>query len=133
MSRKVAPGAAARGGSDRVRGPRDLEVWQRAMALAARLYALASALPPVELYGIGSQIRRAAVSVPSIIAEGYGRRATGEYRHHVSIARGSVLELETLVLLCNQLGYVPEPRTSGLLDEIDQLSRMLYTLVNRLR
>jgi four helix bundle protein len=103
------------------------------MALAGRLYTLAAALPQVELCGIGAQIRRAAVSVPSNIAGGYGRRATGEYRHHVSIARGSVLELETLVLLCAQLGYVPAPQTSDLLDEIDQLSRMLYTLVNRLR
>jgi four helix bundle protein len=103
------------------------------MSLAGRLYAIAGALPAVELHGIGSQIRRAAVSVPSNIAEGYGRRAVGEYRHHVSIARGSLLELETLILLCVQLGYLPEQRTQGVLDEIDQLSRMLFTLASRLR
>ena len=103
------------------------------MSLAGRLYALAGALPTIELYGIGGQIRRAAVSVPSNIAEGYGRRATGDYRHHVSIARGSLLELETLVLLCVQLGYLTEQRTTAVLDEIDQLSRMLFTLASRLR
>jgi four helix bundle protein len=103
------------------------------MSLAGRLYALAGALPAVELHGIGGQIRRATVSVPSNIAEGYGRRAIGEYRHHVAIARGSLLELETLVLLCVQLGYVAEARTTGILEEIDQLSRMLFALGSRLR
>ena len=77
-------------------------------------------------------MRRAAVSVPSNIAEGYGRQATGEYRHHLSIGRGSLLELETQVLLCRRLKYLEAADADSLLAEIDELSRMLATLISKL-
>jgi four helix bundle protein len=77
-------------------------------------------------------MRRAAISVPSNIAEGYGRQATGEYRHHLSIARGSLLELETQILLSQRLKYLKPEDADSALKEIDEISRMLATLVAKL-
>jgi four helix bundle protein len=78
---------------------KDLLVWQRGMDLVVTVYQITARLPASEQFGLISQMRRSAISVPSNIAEGYGRQATGEYRHHLSIARGSLLELETQLVL----------------------------------
>lgn len=80
-----------------------LLIWQRSMDLVETIYRVTAKLPVAEQWGLISQMRRAAVSVPSNIAEGYGRQATGEYRHHLSIGRASLLELETQLLLCQRL------------------------------
>ncbi len=85
---------------------RDLLVWQKGMNIVESVYRLTHKLPTDERWGLNSQMRRAAVSVPANIAEGYGRQATGEYRHHLSIARGSLLELETHLLVCRRLGFL---------------------------
>ncbi|MFB3885197.1 MAG: four helix bundle protein [Thermodesulfobacteriota bacterium] len=90
----------------RVSSYKDLLVWQKGMNLVESTYRARGILPTYEQWGLTSQMRRAAVSVPSNIAEGYGRQATGEYRHHLSIGRGSLLELETHVLLCERLRYL---------------------------
>jgi four helix bundle protein len=111
---------------------KDLRVWQRSMDLVEKIYVLTSQLPSSEQFGLVSQMRRAAVSVPSNIAEGYGRQATGEYRHHLSIARGSVLELETQVLLCKRLKYFQTTASDSIGNEIAEISRMLATLVSKL-
>jgi four helix bundle protein len=78
-------------------------------------------------------MRRAAVSIPSNIAERYGRQATGEYHQHLSIGRGSLLELETQVLLCRRLGYLEGSRAEVLLREIEQISKVLGSLIAKLR
>ncbi len=78
-------------------------------------------------------MRRASVSVPSNVAEGYGRHATGEYRHHLSIARGSLLELESQIILCERLGYASRGTLGPVLDEIEQVSKMLAALISRIR
>lgn len=83
----------------------DLLVWQRSMGLVETVYRMTRELPVQEQWGLTAQMRRAAVSVPSNIAEGYGRHATGDYRHHLGIARGSLVELETQVLLCRRLEF----------------------------
>lgn len=103
------------------------------MMLVKVVYEVTRHLPDTERWGLTSQMRRAAVSIPSNIAEGYGRQATGEYRHHLSISRGSLLELETQLLLCQDLELLQEPQTQPMLAEIDQLSRMLATLIRKLR
>jgi len=111
---------------------KDLLVWQRSMDLVETVYRLTASFPAAEQWGLVSQMRRATISVPSNIAEGYGRQATGEYRHHLSIARGSLLELETQVLLSKRLGYVQAADSDTVLKEIEEISRMLATLVSKL-
>ena len=111
---------------------KDLLVWQRGMDLVETVYVLARKLPASEQWGLTSQMRRAAISVPSNIAEGYGRNATGEYRHHLSIARASLLELETQVLLCERLEYLVETEIKPVLKEINDISKMLASLIAKL-
>ncbi len=118
---------------DKVRSYMDLMVWQRSMNLGVSIYRLTKKLPQNEQWGLTSQMRRAAISVPSNIAEGYGRQATGEYKHHLSISRGSILELETQMILCGRLGYLSSNEIDPLVDEIQQLSRMLASLISKLR
>jgi four helix bundle protein len=117
---------------EKVMSHKDLLVWQRGMVLVETVYVKTAKFPVGEQWGLVSQMRRAAVSIPSNIAEGYGRQATGEYRHHLSIARGSLLELETQILLCQRLNYLETTEADPLLTEIDELSRMLATLVSKL-
>jgi len=111
---------------------KDLLVWQRSMDLVVTVYETTAKLPAGEQFGLVAQMRRSAVSVPSNIAEGYGRQATGEYRHHLSIARGSLLELETQLLLCRRLNYLPESETDLILGEITEISKMLGSLISKL-
>ena len=111
---------------------KDLLVWQRSMDLVETVYRVTAGFPSAEQWGLVSQMRRAAISVPSNIAEGYGRQATGEYRHHISIGRGSLLELETQILLAIRLKYLQQGDADPVLKEIDELSRMLATLVSKL-
>jgi len=115
-----------------VAGYQDLLVWQRSMDLVERVYRLTARFPRSEQWGLTSQMRRAVISVPSNIAEGYGRQATGEYRHHLSIGRGSLLELETQVLLSNRLKYLQPSDAESMITEIEQISKMLATLISKL-
>jgi four helix bundle protein len=112
---------------------KDLVVWQKSMNLVEAVYRLSFKFPATEQWGLISQMRRAAVSVPSNIAEGYGRQATGEYHHHLSIGRGSLLELETQVLLSLRLGYIGESHGQSTLRDIEEISKMLGSLINKLR
>jgi four helix bundle protein len=102
------------------------------MDLVETVYKITMKLPASEHWGLTSQMRRSAVSVPSNIAEGYGRQATGEYRHHLSIGRASLLELETQVLLSLRLSYLTEAEAQPVLKEIDDISKMLASLISKL-
>jgi four helix bundle protein len=86
-----------------IKSYRDLIVWQKSMDLVVASYEVAKKIPHQEIYGLIAQIQRAAVSIPANIAEGHGRRHTGDYIHHLSMARGSVLELETHFLIAQRL------------------------------
>lgn len=115
-----------------VRTYRDLIAWQKAMELAAAVYRESRKFPADERYGLTSQLRRAAVSIPSNIAEGQGRQSTGEFRQFLGNARGSLLEVETQVLLGEKLGYLPRSVASQLTASTEELGRILNGLMNSL-
>jgi four helix bundle protein len=110
------------------RSYRELVVWSKAMSLAEAAYSVVEGLPDVERFGLSMQIRRAAVSIPSNIAEGHERRSRAEYRRYVAIACGSLAELETQIELASRL-YDPEVnelnRAIGLADEVGRLLRAI--------
>ena len=112
---------------------RDLRVWQLAMDLAVDVYRATEQLPKHELYGLTAQMRRAAVSVPSNIAEGKGRHTDREYSASLYHARGSLLELETQVLLAGKLQYWDEGQTVRLLKGAAGVGSALTGLINSLR
>ena len=112
---------------------RDLVVWQKAMDLVVESYTLAAKLPKTETYGLASQIQRAAVSIPANIAEGHGREHLGDYLHQLSVANGSLMELETHLLLCARLSYAPADEVEGLLEKTGEVSRMLSGLTRSLK
>ena len=116
-----------------IRYYRDLTVWQRGFELMLECYRLVERLPQHERYGLISQIRSAAVSIPANIAEGHGRLHRGDYLRHLSIARGSVMELETHLLAVEHLGYVRRADLAVAQDLLDQISRMLTVLIRMLR
>jgi four helix bundle protein len=106
----------------------NLRVWQVAMDLVVESYRVTDAFPVAERYGLTAQIRRAAVSVPANIAEGYGRSRRGEYLNHLSIARGSLMELQTLLAIEKRLGYLSEAESAGCIALCASVSRMLTRL-----
>ena len=112
---------------------RDLKVWQKAMDLMVESYRLASRLPPNELYVLSAQIRRAALSVPANIAEGHGRHHTGDFVHHLSMANGSLRELETLFEASVRLGFLEDKDIRAAMEIASQVGRMLTTLIRKLR
>lgn len=112
---------------------KELEVWRRSMNLACQTYSAVQHIPRTELYGLISQIQRAASSVPANIAEGWGRGTTREYMQFLRIARGSLMELETHLILANQLEYLPSNCLNPLLEEIEQIGRMLNALIRSLK
>ncbi len=112
---------------------RGVKVWQTGMELARRVYALSGQFPKHEVYGLSSQLRRAAVSIPANIAEGHARSSTKDYLRHLSIVRGSLAELETLLTLADDLGYCASNSVGELLALCDKESRMLSGLRRRLR
>ena len=107
---------------------RDLKVWQTAMALAEEAYGITSAFPGKETYGLSQQIQRAAVSVPSNIAEGHARDSSKEYLHHLSIATGSLAELETQLELAARLRYLQQSRLKVILQNAAVAGKMLRAL-----
>jgi four helix bundle protein len=112
---------------------RDLLVWQRSMDLVERIYRITEKIPDRERWGLVSQMCRAAVSVPANIAEGYGRQSTGEYRHFLSIARGSLSELETHLLLSQRLGYLDAAEVPSVLNEVEEILKMLAGLISKIQ
>ncbi len=112
---------------------RDLKVWQMAMELAKNCYRATNAFPREELFGLTSQIRRASASVPANIAEGQGRNQTKEILNHLSIARGSLMELDTHLELSQRIGFLSQQELEKLFALSDQISRMLSGLRRALR
>lgn len=111
---------------------RDLRVWQAAMDLVAEVYRLTQLFPKHEIYGLASQIQRAAVSIPSNIAEGHAREHIKEYLHHLSMAQASLAELETQLEIAARLDYISLDQLSHNLTSIASLGKQLYALRNSL-
>jgi four helix bundle protein len=111
---------------------KELKVWQKAYQLCLEIYKITRDFPKDEKYGLTSQIRRAAVSVPSNIAEGYGRKTTAEYIQALYVAYGSNCELETQMLLSGDLGFVGKKDLSTGQKEIGDVERMLKGLIKSL-
>jgi four helix bundle protein len=103
-----------------------LIAWQKAMSLVVAIYELTAELPSDERFGLVSQMRRAAISIPSNIAEGYGRRTRGEYLHFLGISLGSTRELQTQVFLCQMLGFRAD--ISRWVELCDEVGRLVYKL-----
>jgi four helix bundle protein len=110
----------------------DLVAWQKGMDLVESVYKLAKAFPKEELFGLTSQLRRAAVSIPSNIAEGEGRNSRGDFRRYLSIAHGSIRELETHIHIATRLGYIGEPQREAMLSQCAEVGRLVRGLSNSL-
>ncbi len=115
-----------------IRSYRDLVAWQKTMALAKRIYGATKLFPAEEMYGLAQQMRRAAVSVPSNIAEGYGRGGRKKYIHFLHIARGSLYEVETQTLIAGNLTYLTGEQVDSLLEDANECSRILGGLIKSL-
>ena len=107
---------------------RELEIWQLSMDLAEECYRVTKGFPREELFGMTSQIRRAAASIPANIAEGQGREHTREFLHHLSVARGSLMELETHLMLSHRVGLIDQVKADRILTQTERISRMLSGL-----
>jgi len=112
---------------------KDLIVWQKSMSLVAMIFKLTEKFPKSELYGIVSQIRRAGVSIPSNIAEGWGRRSIKEYRQFYAIAYGSVLELETQLLISQDLKFGDSVKYEAIYSLLVEVSKMLHVMAFALK
>ena len=115
--------------SETINSYRDLRVWQDAMALAESCYVVTRGFPREELFGLTSQIRRAATSNAANIAEGYGRENSRTYIHFLRIAQGSLKELETHLLISQRVDLAPASAVEPVLERCDPLGRMLRTLI----
>ncbi|MCK9263310.1 MAG: four helix bundle protein [Deltaproteobacteria bacterium] len=116
-----------------VRNYRELIVWQKAMDLVELVYQATKQFPKEELYGLTSQIRRSAVSIPSNIAEGQARKSTAEFLNFLSIANGSRAEMETQILLAQRLNYAANDTAQKILALSEEVNRLLNGLMNSLR
>jgi four helix bundle protein len=103
------------------------------MDLVESVYRITEKLPSKEQFGLISQMRRAVVSIPSNIAEGYGRQSTGSYAQFLSIARGSLLELETQIELCIRIKYIQQIDVEKILNEIIEINKMLSSLITKIK
>jgi len=115
-----------------VKSYQDLIVWQKAMDLVEMVYQATKGFPKGELYGLTNQVRRAAVSIPSNIAEGHARKSTAEFRNFLSIAQGSKAEVETQILIAQRLRYLSQQQAQEILSLLKEISKMLAGLKNKL-
>lgn len=111
----------------------DLDVWKKGIALVQDVYKMTSSFPASETYGLFSQIRRAAVSVPSNIAEGWGRKKTRVFIQFLSIAFGSLYEVETQLIISEKLGFICTKDLENFSSKIETLGKMLNSLINKLK
>lgn len=112
---------------------KELIVWQKSIQLVKEIFLLTDELPKSEIYGLVSQMRRAVVSIPSNIAEGYGRRSVKKYAQFYSIAYGSALELETQLIVCNELKFISSEQLTKVQSLLEEVLKMLNSMLGKMR
>ena len=111
---------------------RDLTIWQKSLELVIEIYRVTKGFPKEETYGLVSQMRRAAISIPSNVAEGFRRFHNKEYKQFLYISAGSCGELETQITIARKLDYIDEKQESVLLEKLDHIGRMISSLIKKL-
>ncbi len=111
---------------------KELKVWQKGIELVAEVYKITASFPDEEKYGLRAQMRRAAVSIPSNIAEGHLRKTAKDFRQFLSIARGSCAELETQIIIAHKLGFIHDNNFNNLSPKIEELSKMLSSFYSKI-
>jgi four helix bundle protein len=111
----------------------DLIIWQKGMDIAEKCYYLTQSFPKEELYGMVQQVRRSSASIPANIAEGYGRRSSGDYVRFLNISQGSINELQTHLILCQRVGLCNAKDIELILDWLQEETRMIYALIKKLK
>ena len=115
-----------------IKNYKDLIVWQKAIDMVLLVYEMTKSFPKEELYGLTSQLRKAAVSVPSNIAEGHARKTKAQFRNFLLIARGSLAEVETQLIIAVYLNYIKESQKAMVMTIHEEVSKMLSTLISKL-
>jgi four helix bundle protein len=118
---------------DKIRTHKDLEVWKKGVDFVIEVYKTSEHFPKSEMYGLTNQIRRASVSIPADIAEGFGRSHTNELLQFLNISKGSVSEVETLLIICLRLNYLNQETFNTFNETIDHISRMLTNLIKSIK
>ncbi len=116
----------------KIKNYKDLDIWKRSIGVVENIYKITKNFPKEEMYGLTSQLRRSAVSIPSNIAEGFARFSNKEYKHFLFISLGSCAELSTQIIIALRLGYLERREAEELLNEIDEISKMTMGLVKKL-
>ena len=116
-----------------IKSYRDLIVWQKSIDLVKSIYLFTQTFPKEEQYGLTNQMRRCAVSIPSNIAEGYGRNATGDYKRFLQIAVGSLYELQTQIEISFQLNYLDQNNFTSIIALCTEIDKMLYSLIQKVK
>jgi four helix bundle protein len=115
-----------------VKDYRELEIWERGICLTEDIYTITRSFPKEEMYGLTSQLRRAAVSIPSNIAEGFARFHNNEYKQFLFFALGSCAEATTQIIIASRLKYITEKQADELVDKLNILSKMIMSLIKKL-
>jgi len=118
--------------TEKIKNFQDLRIWQIGIEVVKDIYVLTKKFPKEELYGLTSQMRRSAISIPSNIAEGFRRYHNKEYKQFLYIALGSCAELETQIIIANELDYINETNKTELIEKIKYICRMTVKLINKL-
>ncbi|MDO8527651.1 MAG: four helix bundle protein [Deltaproteobacteria bacterium] len=111
---------------------RELDIWKKGMTICEKVYFLTASFPSHEQYGVISQLRRAAVSVPANIAEGFGRKSNGDFKRFLNIATGSLLEVETHIELSRRLHYCADVEAANLFEETNHLGKMMTRFTQKI-
>jgi four helix bundle protein len=117
----------------KIKSYKDLNIWKRSIGVVENIYKITKNFPKEEMYGLTSQLRRSAISIPSNIAEGFARFSNKEYKQFLFISLGSCAELFTQIIVALRLDYLESKKADQLLNEIDEISKMTMSLIKKLK